>query len=614
MPEPTQDAAAQEQARAALAQRWADAIQAQEKARSKWAARCEKIISRYKDERKGDSGTRRINILWSNIETLLPSIYAQTPKPKVRRKHADRAPIARATSLLLERALIGCADQYDVDAAFEAAAKDRLLVGIGQVWSVYAPDLQTNPDGTEYKAYEKAFLQHVHWKDYLEGPGRSEDEIEWKARRIYLSRKELNAAFGERAKEVKLDYSPDGRKDEKDEGRKKAAVWEVWDKTSGEVLHIAPGSGASGLLSNVPAPISYEGFFPCPAALRGTTAGDDLIPTPDYVIYQDQAMELDELTARIGLLQSALAVRGVYDSSLEGLKRLLSGDTNELIPIDNWAAFAERGGVKGAIDFLPIDQIVTVLVRLYEARAQMKQDLYEISGIADIMRGAGDPDETATAQSIKAQWGSRRVRRLQRQVQRFARDAYRLKAEVMAEHFEVQELARLAGYGEEDGIAEKLGPIGQLLRDEGARAYRIDIETDSTLEADEQAEKQSRTEFTTAVTAFLAQAGQIAAGSPAMTQLMGQLLMFAVRGFPAAGQLEEAIEEALAAFQKEMQAKAQQPPQPDPRLEAEKARLQLQAQKVEGDLAIKQRQVEGGLQIQAARLAAQTPMPVGPPA
>src|SRR5579883_3303781 len=61
---------------------------------------------------------------------------------------------------------------------------------------------------------------------------------------------------------------------------------------------------------------------------------------------------------------------------------------NKLIPVDDWGAFADKGGLPGMISWLPIKEIAETLIRLYEARDKAKQILYEITGIGDIMRGA----------------------------------------------------------------------------------------------------------------------------------------------------------------------------------------------------------------------------------
>ena len=74
-----------------FARRWLAEIATAEKAQGKWVKRAEKVEKIYNDERDVDSGrSRRFNILWSNVETLRPSAYMQTPKPAVSRRYRDK--------------------------------------------------------------------------------------------------------------------------------------------------------------------------------------------------------------------------------------------------------------------------------------------------------------------------------------------------------------------------------------------------------------------------------------------------------------------------------------------------------------------------------------------
>jgi hypothetical protein len=65
---------------------------------------------------------------------------------------------------------------------------------------------------------------------------------------------------------------------------------------------------------------------------------------------------------------------------------------------------------------------VAALESLYEAREKVKQDLYDITGIADIIRGVSDPSETMGAQQIKSNFATLRIGDHQRAVQEFARE------------------------------------------------------------------------------------------------------------------------------------------------------------------------------------------------
>lgn len=595
-PEDAEAAAQAERERlTALASEWGQHIAKAEKDRTRWHTQGDKIIKRYKDERADAESDKkaaasRMNILWSNVQTVLPSIYSDTPRPAVQRRHKDRDPLARAASMVLERALMACADGYDLDSELEETALDFLLVGEGVAWVRYRPTF--NDAGL--KVWETAEIERVYWKDFLHSPGKTWREVWWGARAHSYTKEEAEEEFGaEKAVGLKMDLKTGGG-DQADQAR----VWEIWDKRAKRIIFLAPSSEGGGILKESPAPLKLRNFFPFPKPLLGTTAGETLIPTPDYVTYQDQALELDDLTQRIAIITQALRLVGVYNSSIPPLKRLLATDAaNQMIPVDAWAMFAESGGIKGNVEFLPIREAAEVLMRLYDARDRVKADLYEISGVADIMRGASDPSETAAAQKIKANFGSRRVRRRQRAVQKFVRDLYRIKAEIMSEMFALPTLLTMAGITPENTeIQQALPRLEKFLRDDIARNYRVDIETDSTLEMDEQQDRKDRVEFLTAVSGFLKQAAEVGAGSDALTAMMGEFLMFGVRGFRKGVSLEDAIENALVAYQKEREAQKQQPPPQDPKVAAAAQKAQSDAQKAQQDLQ------KGQMELQAKAL------------
>lgn len=629
-----------------LARKWRQEIATAEKAHKKWQERAGKIERIYTDER--DSSTargRKFNILWSNVETQRPAVYMQTPKVKAVRRYRDRDPLARFASTLIERSVQVCLELYDFDNVMENAVRDRLVVGRGQVWAIYEPTI-----AGEVLAYETAIVDYVPWSDFLHSVCRTWGENRWVARRFYKTRSELRqwlqeAGFDpERAQSATMDVALEGEK--ADEGlkddRRKCQIWEVWDKTSRKVLYVAPGSNEFAILGQKDPPVQFRDFFPCPRPMLSTHGAKSIIPTPDYALYQDQAEELNRTTERIGVLQKALKVVGVYASESKELAQLLEASDNRMIPVDNWAMFAEGGGAKGRIEWFPIEQVAEVLKGLYEIREQAKQTLYEVSGIGDILRGNTDPDETATAQGIKAQWGSLRVRRIQKDVQRFAADVMRLKAEIISEQFRFPSILAMAGVDEEllgkyvpvppppelppelaqnpqaqqmmqqqaqamkaQATQKFLAETEKLLRDDMARNFRIDVETDSTLEPDQQEEKATAVEFVTAMSAFLEKATPLAMQGPEAAKMVGELLLFAVRRFDKVDSLEQVIEQAVEAAAKPRE------PQPDPEMlkvqagiEAKKAELQMkgEAQKQELGMKREMHQLDMSARIQEVQL------------
>lgn len=556
----------------AIAKRWHLEIKLAKKARAKWWKRSKKIIARYRNETPGDreekEGAARFNVLWSNVQTLLPAVYAKKPEPWVERRYRDSDPIGRAASTILERC-VRVIIEKDYHAAMRQAALDYLLPGQGVVWLRYDPAY----DGEEGAvASERVCTDHVDYEDFLANPARTCAELRWVARRSFLTRADMEKRFGEIAKSVPLDYKPKDLPDDDKGGAqdrmfKRATVWEIWNKDDKKVYFVSEHFGQP--LEVADDPLKLDNFWPMPDPLLATTANDSIVPVPDYAQYFDQADELDRITGRIYALTKALKAAGVYDSSVPALQRLLEeGHDNTLIPVPNWSEFTQKGGMAKAIDLLPIKDIAEVLIRLYESRQQIKNDLYEITGIADIVRGQSQgPAKTATEQRIKGQFASLRLQDRQQAVQRFCRDAIAIIAEIVAEHFSPETLFLMSGYGETEEFRSNpdqgratFQKAAELLKHEKLRGFRVEIETDSTVEADAQAEKQARIEFIGAVAQFMPQAIEGATQHPMLAPLFGKMLLFGVRAFKVGRDLESAMENAIV----EMERAKDAPPKPSP--------------------------------------------------
>lgn len=127
--------------------------------------------------------------------------------------------------------------------------------------------------------------------------------------------------------------------------------------------------------------------------------------------------------------------------------------------------------------------------------------------------------------------------------------------------------------------------VVQLLRDDRMRGFKIDVETDSLVEADQDAEKQRRIEFVTAVGEYLGKVGPLGVQMPQLSPLIGGMLQFAVRGFKVGSELEDLIEKTMDDIQEKLANPG--PPQPDPetqaKLEGEKLKAQVTLEKARMD-------------------------------
>jgi len=586
---------------------------------AKWSSRTDKILRRYRDERQVNSMQSRYNMLWANVSTLKAATFSRMPKADVSRRFKDNDPVGRVASMILERAMDFEITHYgDLKHCLEASVFDRFLGGRGSAWVRYEPKIESQDYGiseqneeseesAEYLDSEAAPVDYVHWKDFGHEPARTWDEVNRVWRKVYLTRKALVDRFGEElGNKVPLDSSPDDQKYKDSDGiGKKGLVIELWDRETKKVLWIS--KSLNQILDERDDPLQLEEFFPCPKPLYATITNETLVPIPDFTLYQDQANALDVLSTRISGLIDALKVRGVYDASEPTLQRLFTeGENNTLIPVKNWPAFSEKQGLRGAIDIVDITPIAMALKNAYEAMAQLKQEIYDITGISDIIRGQSNVIETATSAQIKSQFASLRLKEYQDGVAFYASNILKLKAQIICGQFQPETLVKIGGVSQLSPDDQALVPQAiAMLKDNPMRTFRIEVATDSMLYQDEQREKEDRVAFLGAVGQFLERATQASQGMPPeATPLLMDLLKFGVTGYRVGRVLEGEFDNVADAIKEQ----AKQPKQPKQDPEMLKIQMEAQSRQAELQNETQMRQQEIQLETQKQEAQAQNDM------
>lgn len=622
------------------AQAWLERIAKAEKDNSTWWGQADEAYKRYRNDRPGGSDTKaplnRFNIFWSNVEVQKPALFSQPPKVIAERRHRDNNPLGRVAAQLLEGATSFEVDQPAFVDVVKSARDDYLLSARGTVWFCYEPTygeekkerigVKLEPfkgyhddKGTRYEAgglleddlgkfvegeaftpvtAEKVRKEFVYYQDLLHGPASTWDLVPWVSRRVHMRGRAIAKRFGKYiAAKIKHGKEESERKDKKGAAVKDTTpIWEIWDKERGKVVWVCQFY-KDGPLDEKPDPLGLRDFFPTPRPLYGTLTPDSLIPVPDFEQCRDQVRELDRLTNRGLAVSKGLRIAGVYDGGVKELGPLFNDSADDVYKaVPTWAAFADKGGLKTAMDSLPLQERVEALKAIYETRQIAKSDLYEITGISDLMRGATDSKETATAQKLKGNFGTMRLKERQADVQRFVRDCVCIIAEIIAEHFAPEQILRMAGAQSLEVDEQTAMQALQLLKDEGAREYEIDIETDSTIAVDEQAEKEQTVEFLTAVEQYLLAAAQIVMAAPEMQPLLMEMLMFAARRFRIGRDLEQVFERTMQASA-QAQAERKANPQPNPEME----KLKLEAQKTQAEMQAKTQFEQQKLQIEGQK-------------
>jgi len=581
----------------------------------------------------------KYNILYSSTETIKPNLYAQRPVPRVQLRHKDSAPApVRMSADLLEGCLAYLIEEEDFDELMENAVEDYLLPGIGTAWVRYEPTFgdMKNADGeptldgqgqpVQELLDERIKLDYVYWSDWMVGVSRGWKTVPWVSRRLWLTKEEATKRFGKKKADMLVYATREATGRNEDNPSETCEIWEIWDIRTRKAYWFSE-SYAEDLLDEVEDPLKLKNFFPCPRPIRAISNTRTFVPRAFYSQYKSQAETLNILTKRIRLLGEALRVVGIYDGSMTKLADVLNpASGNRMIGVDQWAMYAQNGGLKGSVDWLPIDTVVACLVQLQQAREICKQEIYEVTGFSDIVRGVSKASETLGAQNLKANWAGARVKKMQKEVQRFARDIIAIAGEVIAEHCSIETIAMFSGVDIPTPEEMQADPAAQqrfsifkaavsALKNEARRVSTVSIETDSTILADEESERKDRMDFLGAAGAFLQQAVPAMQATPELGPLLGAMLMFTVRTFPSSRPIEEEFEKV----QKVLESKGQQGNQnTDPnghqakaqaaqqvaqvRAQTEGARIQADTQTAQAQMQADMAKEQGRIQYDNAKL------------
>ena len=578
----------------------------------------------------GSGRDREFAIFWANIQVILPSIYAKPPVPVVTPKFQSRKKELTTAGEFLERACSTAFDLAHIDDVLRLVRDDLAIVGRGVAWVRYEQE-----DGQD-----KVCIEYLDRKDFIHDPARHWCEVKWVARRAYMTFDEMQERFASTsgdaykraAYEVRRKNWPDAGVDP----RQQAEVWEIWHKGENRVVWVTEGVDVV-LDSAQPPHLKLDNFFPCPKPAYSTVERGSLVPVPDVLYYDDQLQEIDKLTARIHALGDAVQVKGFYPAGGDigdAVEQALSiaDDRKVMIPVSNFAAFGQSGS--SPIVWMPLDLIAETIRGLIEMRRQLIDDVYQIVGLADIVRGASEAEETLGAQQIKRESTSVRVRSKVHELVRFGRDLLRITAEIMAEHFDEEQLVEMSQMdlprkadlekqvkalekaaeqalrdlkaqveqivqqnpaqaqqmleqGQQQIISQFQPQLEQLrsqvpveavmeiLRDQKLRPFLLDIETDSTIYQDELTEKQARAEFLQAFSNAAAATQPLIQAGQAGAKLAGLMLKFALAPYRVGRELDAAIEEFIE------QAPAALAQQQDNELEQGLVQAQLELAKAE---------------------------------
>lgn len=591
--------------------KYRDMISAYDAEFKNWVARGKEIVKIYRDDDKTviEGKMKRVwskksfNILWSNVQTMLPAYYSRTPQSFCERKFSDPDPLGKFAAEIAERVGDCLAKKPEYNEVMAAVVKDRLLPGRGSAWvrieAEYGDpiiDPETNQpimqDDQPVRQVigGKVIPEYVGWMDYGHQVANHESKIKVKWRKVEFDKEAAEARFGEeKANQINYNKTPSNKADDKKDSKSKTAtIVELCDMNTRKFYWFQEDEGEE-YLDVKDDILGLSKFWPCPKPLYATLTTDSLVPIADFCYYQELAEQLNLAVTRRQLIIAAIRVVGAYNAKYTDLKKILrEADENEMIGIKDFVDFMGSGGIQGNIAFLPVEPLVKVLTVLTQEIGQLKAEIYEITGISDIIRGTTSPNETATAQQLKGQFATLRISPGQKEVQRFAEDLLRIMIELAVEQLPEQQIAgmvNLSSFSPEE--QQMFMPALELLRNDQQREYRVEIETDSMAAIDENGEKERVVQAVDSLSGYLEKATQNIQAMPMLAPVWGEGLMLLARSMRGGRAFEHTIEKNMKALIEQAQnPPPQEPPPPDPTVMKNQADSELKAR----ELALKERQ------------------------
>lgn len=518
--------------------------------KDKWIDKAERAWKIYSGDSSDDTP---FNILYSNTEIIVPAVFSQKPIPDVRRRF-DRQK-ADQPAAAMQKMLEFCLDTNlpsfpNFMTVVEDAVLDAALPGQGMIRVRLVNELATL-DYVSYKKFTWGFCER--WED-----------LSWIAFRYDMLPEDVIRTFPALSEDDKKTIRTKGSGEDFDKdsstGEKKPAtiaVYEHWDKAT-KCMTVISDCLSSHLLEKREDPLGLENFFPIPRKpLNFVHCTTDTLPRPLYRLYLQQAEELNEITRRIHRVSRAIKIRGMYAGQLPELAKIFEGQENTLIPSESPSQVLNMDkGLEAYIWLIPVERFITVLQTLFTIRDQIKGTIYEILGIGDILRGVSKASETLGAQELKDKWGSLRINKTRERTSEFIREGLRLLAEVSAKHTPPELWAKITGMEfklpvEAESLAQSGQPpppgetwqtVLQVLQDDLSRAYTVDVELNSTVDAEATSEKGEMSQFMEAIGSAMQAMTPLATMGPEGFETMKVILAAIVGKFRLAPDIVQRIE------------------------------------------------------------------------
>jgi len=630
-------------------------------------------------------------IFWSNTQVLRPLLFSKLPKANITQSFFNDDEISRISSELVERLLTYLLKESDAENQIEKIRDAYLVQGIGIPRIVFIPpepieikskkkkekpemedegesenedessskdysedmaegETEDTEEETSYETDEskKSFkIEFVDYQDFLKSTEKEWNKLRWVAFKKYYSRRELVEYFGKKGEKVPMTnvkYESLNQDSQQDDLYKMCEVWEIWDKEN-EVCHFITFAGDGYVLSSEEDGYNLKNFFPIPMPM-GLNESKKLLPSPLYSKYKNLVEDLTDIHDRISSLVKQAKFTGAYTSFAEksDVENIMNGEDGEFKPLKTTANIDDA---RKLVVFKPLNEIANTITILRTEKMALKQDIQEITGLSDIVRGASVASETATAQQLKGNFAISRIQPLQKEVEFTIRDTLRLLAELAVEKMSINEIIKITGLKvvdvdliltnakqslemekqqaiallnpQQPDFEEKLAMLEQqvqigfqktvkdlqdqlkgfviqfkdlpklakTIKDDKLRCISIDIETDSTVKIDQNQEKMDRMEYIRTISGTIQSMVPAVQTGVISKDALNEFVIFASKPFKVGRNLENYLKNEEPVEEK-----------PDPQammaqaeMELRQQELQLKAQEITGKLDLEQQKV-----------------------
>lgn len=486
-----------------LARKWNKRLQREQDDHEDSRKQAEKAYDVFLDQ-QGDKDVY-YPLLWSVVQVQHSAVYSSAPIPVATPRNGSQNDASKRAAEILERAIDYCLDQTDFDETLNRTADDYLAAGLGvprvkldaEITEIEEPDPMTGEMVSRPVITEQMVrAEYVPWSRFGWEPATCWEHVNWIYFKHRMTSGEIKARYGDDASFKVGDK--DNRKGDKknNHSARLVDVYEIWDKKTRTVIHMA--NGGKEPLSVDEDPLGLSDFFPIPKPLMTNVNYDSLEPIPDYQFIRFYDEELNRLYSRAKHLTEEIKAWSVHDASFFEIESSSEVEDGQSVPIEN---LAQRLGQMGAgldnvIKFFPIRDKVEALQVVTQQIDIKKRTVDELLGISDVLRGGSNPQDGQRTNEIKERWSGIRLRRKQNAIQELIRHLFRLMSEVAVKHITRENLQAMT----QVQIDEE---VWAILQDDVLREFSIDMETDSTIAKDEFKDKRERSELLQSVSQYV---------------------------------------------------------------------------------------------------------------